>query len=175
MVVGVSGSGKTTAAEFLARVQGVPHVELDALHWEPNWQQAKLEVFRTRVEDALSGPAWVVDGNYSKSRDLTWGRATTLVWLDYSLAVTLWRLISRTIGRVVHRETLWNGNQESLRNALWGRDALIWWAIRSYQRHRKDYPQLLTCPDYAHLQVIHIRSPREADAWFERLVKEAAL
>ncbi|WP_423226670.1 AAA family ATPase, partial [Candidatus Amarolinea aalborgensis] len=46
VVVGTSGSGKTTLARRLALALGIPHIELDALHWEANWQEAPVEVFR---------------------------------------------------------------------------------------------------------------------------------
>ncbi len=36
VVVGTTGSGKTTLAAQLALIAGCPHIELDALHWEPN-------------------------------------------------------------------------------------------------------------------------------------------
>ena len=41
--------------------------------------------------------AWVVDGNYRAAGvlKLVWSRADTVVWLDYSLAVTVSRLLSR--------------------------------------------------------------------------------
>jgi len=42
-VVGTSGSGKTTVARRAAEALGVPFVELDALHWEPGWQEAPDE------------------------------------------------------------------------------------------------------------------------------------
>src|SRR5205809_1832315 len=85
VVVGTTGSGKTTLAGRLAQRLGVPHVELDALHWEANWVEAGDEVFRERAARALTGSAWVVDGNYSKVRDIVWGRADMVVWLDYPL------------------------------------------------------------------------------------------
>jgi adenylate kinase family enzyme len=37
VVVGTSGSGKTTMAAHLARALGVVHVELDALQHGPDW------------------------------------------------------------------------------------------------------------------------------------------
>ncbi len=37
VVIGTSGSGKTTLARELAGRLNVPHIELDALHWKPNW------------------------------------------------------------------------------------------------------------------------------------------
>ncbi len=36
-IVGTTGSGKTTLAQQLSQRINVPHIELDALHWEPNW------------------------------------------------------------------------------------------------------------------------------------------
>ncbi|MFZ1462777.1 MAG: AAA family ATPase, partial [Anaerolineae bacterium] len=61
-VVGTSGSGKTTLARDLAQRMGVAHIELDALHWEPNWQEAPLDVFRARVAAAVAAETWAADG-----------------------------------------------------------------------------------------------------------------
>lgn len=37
LVVGTSGAGKSRLAGQLAAALGVPHVELDALYWGPDW------------------------------------------------------------------------------------------------------------------------------------------
>lgn len=169
-VVGTTGSGKTTLARTLASRLGRPHVELDALHWEPDWQEAPLDVFRERVVDALHRSEWVVDGNYSQVRDLVWTRADTVVWLDYPLRVILTRLLRRTVRRVVTGEELWNGNRERLRNAF-GRDSIILWALTTYRPRRREYPELFGHPEYAHLRPIRLRSPRETDAWLDQLTE----
>jgi len=53
VVVGTSGSGKTTIARRLAALLGVRHIELDSLHWERGWVEAHPENLRRRVEVAL--------------------------------------------------------------------------------------------------------------------------
>lgn len=169
MVVGTTGSGKTTLATQLARRLGVKHVELDALHWDPNWTEAPLEVFRERVSDALSGDVWVTDGNYRKVRDLVWGRADTVVWLDYPAWVIFGRLFARTMRRAFTREELWNGNRESFRGALLSRDSLLLWALKTYRRHRREYPLLFAQPEHQHLTVIRLASPRITKRWLAQI------
>jgi len=167
-VVGATGSGKTTLAREIARRLGYRHVEMDSLHWEPNWQETPLDVFRARVAHALRGDNWVIDGNYSKVRDVVWGRADALVWIDYALPVIFWRLWWRTVRRVVTREHLWGTNREGWR-AFVGRDSLFLWVLSSRPRHRRDYPALLQRPEYAHLALTHLHSPRETEEWLSRL------
>lgn len=168
-VVGTTGSGKTTLAAQLARRFGVPHIELDALHWQPNWTEAALDVFRARVSDALAGDGWVTDGNYRKVRDIVWRRADTLVWLDYALWVTFARLFKRTMRRAFTREELWSGNRESFQKALLSRESLFLWALNTHGRHRKEYPSHLAQPEYQHLTVIRLTSPRMTDRWLAQV------
>lgn len=174
-VVGTSASGKTTLARNIAEALGIPHVELDSLHWEANWTEAKDEVLRERVERALQGDAWVTDGNYSKVRDLIWPRAEMLVWLDYPLPVVLHRLMKRTLRRIVMREELWSGNRESLRGFFFSRDSLFLWVLQTYRKHRRTYPVLLKQPEYSHLRLVRLRSLRAANAWLSSLSGTAQL
>ncbi len=162
-VVGVTGSGKTYLAQAMAQALGLVYVELDALQWGPNWQPARRDVFRQQAEAALSGGSWVTDGNYSELRDLVWRQAEALVWLDYPLPLVLWRMLKRTFQRVHSRELLWGTNRETWRSAFFSRDSLFFYAISSQKRQRRTYPAALAQPAYAHLVVVHLRQPRQAD------------
>lgn len=165
VVLGASGSGKTTMAARLARRLGVRHVELDALHWEPRWTEAPTPVFRSRVDQALSGPhGWVVDGNYRKARDLVWPRAGVVVWLDYALPLVLFRITWRSVRRLVVPEELWQGNRESWRLLL-SRRSIVLYALQTHAKLRREYPALFDQPEFAHLRVVHLRSPRAAERW----------
>jgi len=96
IVVGTSGSGKTTFARQLAQRRGWAHIELDNLHWEADWQEADLETLTARVTHAMQADSWAMDGNYSKISHLTWPRADTIIWLDYPRWLVMGRVIRRT-------------------------------------------------------------------------------
>src|SRR5436190_8764193 len=82
-VVGTTCAGKTTVAKRLAEIHGLPHIELDALHWGPGWSEPSEDEFRARVEEALDADGWVADGGYhGKLGDLVLERAELVVWLD---------------------------------------------------------------------------------------------
>ena len=168
-VVGTTGSGKTTLALELAAMLACPHIELDALFWGPGWTMAELPIFRSRVAAVVAGDGWVVDGGYSDVRDLVWARADTVVWLDYPLALTLSRLLRRIAARVRDGAELWpgTGNRETIRNQVFTRDPLVWFAIRTHRGRRRRIAEMLAQPEYAHLVVHRFREPREADEWFE--------
>lgn len=168
-VVGTTASGKTMFARALAARLGVPYVELDALHWEAGWTEARKEVFRRRVTDATAGEAWVVDGNYAAVRDIVWGRAEAVVWLDFPLRTILWRYATRTQRRIRSGEELWpgTGNREQLSMHLLRRDGLLWWILSTYRRRRREYPpQLAARP---HVAAVRLRSGRDADAWLRNV------
>ena len=63
VVVGRTGSGRTTLARHLATVLGGPHVELDALYFGPQFSTAPLALLRERTSAALAGDRWMIDGN----------------------------------------------------------------------------------------------------------------
>lgn len=171
VVVGRTGSGKTTLARELAAVLGVPHVELDALYFGPDFSTAPLDVLRERTRTAITGEQWVTDGNKRAVRDLVWPRADTIIWLDYSLAVSLWRLGRRARRRTVQlrAEAARTGRRRALPRQLLGAVGGVLTALRSHAGQRREYEAAFADPANSHLAVARLRSPRATQEWLARV------
>ncbi len=161
-VVGNSGVGKSTVAARLARHLRVPHVELDAIFHLPDWRELPEDDFRAAVTAATAGDGWVVDGNYRAVRDLVWSRADTVVWLDLPRALVMRRITLRTVGRMVTRRPLWNGNRERLRNVL-STDperSIILWSWTKHAEYRRRYATDMSDPRWSQLTFVRLTSTR---------------
>lgn len=165
-VVGSSATGKSTFARRLADARGIPHVELDELHWGPDWSAATAEELSERIRHATGGDAWVVDGNYqSKIGTLVWDRADTVVWLNPSRGRVAFRSLRRTLRRIVTREELWSGNREDWRGLMFwrGEESILWWAWTTYATVQERYEAAMADPRHAHLSFHRLRSRRDVE------------
>jgi adenylate kinase family enzyme len=179
VVIGSSGSGKSTFGHRLSGACDLARVELDALNWAPGWvdrSKTDLDGFVRRVEAAISGDRWVTDGNYREAMTRILPRATHLIWLDYSRPVVMRRVIWRSFIRAAGQRELWpgTGNREDFRRWL-SREHPIRWAWDTFNRRRAQYEVLLADPRLAGVSKHRLRRPREADALIARLAAEACL
>ncbi|MCK5635517.1 MAG: hypothetical protein KAI06_10535, partial [Anaerolineales bacterium] len=144
--------------------------ELDVLHWLPDWQMRPLEEFRSLVKEVVKQDRWVIDGNYSKVRDIIWPSATHLVWLNYPFGTIFSRALRRTFRRIATRQELFAGNRENLRQVLFDPESIVWWVLRTYWRRRREYPQLFQLPQNSHLEVMELKSQVDADRFITSLM-----
>ncbi len=167
VVVGTSGSGKTTLAHNIAKKLNISHIELDAVHWQPNWTPVQKDVFLEKIHHIVSNDKWVIDGNYSIVRDIMWQRAEMIIWLDYSLPVIFWQVLVRSLRRAITREVLWGSNRESWRRLFFSRNSILLWVLQTYRRRRREYPIMFEQPEYKHLHVLRLRSPAQTKKWLD--------
>jgi hypothetical protein len=173
VIVGRTGSGKTTLARELAAALDVPHVELDALYFGPEFSTVPLSVLRERTSAAISGDRWVTDGNKSAVRDLVWPRADTIVWLDYPMMVSLWRLGRRALWRasVIQAQAAEPGRKTGLPKQFLSAAKGVLTALRSHMGQRREYPRMFAKPENQHLAVVRLRSPRATRRWLARVIE----
>ncbi len=169
IIVGNTNSGKSTLARTLSQRLNLPYTELDALYWGPNWTPTPTPILREKITAVARQPRWVMDGNYSMARDIIWHYADTLIWLDFPLPVILYRLIRRSLRRIIHKETLWNGNRETWRGLLFSRDSLLLWALKKHKLRRREFLALFQEPDFAHLTIYRFRTPAALTKWVSSL------
>jgi len=103
-IVGTSGSGKTSFGRRLTEILHQPFIELDQRYWRPDWQGPGDDEFFERLGRSLARQAWVLNGNYDRSRRTKW------------TSVVPGRSINRSRGGL----ELWSGtgNAETRRNTL---------------------------------------------------------
>jgi adenylate kinase family enzyme len=168
LVVGCSGSGKSTMGRRLGEALGVPHTELDALNWDPGWRNLTAEdpgEFRRRIAEAAAPDAWVMDGNYTKVEGAHWSRATAIVWMD----TPRWRAVAqvfwRSLRRAVSKRELWagTGNKEYFRRWL-EKEHPIRWAWDTHAMVRERYAERFAGGTFEGRPVYRIRTLREAGA-----------
>ncbi len=169
VVVGTSGSGKSTFARTAAEALGVPHVELDELFWAENWTPRPTEEFANSVGQASLQERWVIDGNYTVVRAVLWPRATHIVWLNFSLPIVFSRVLLRTIKRTLFGQRLWHGNRESIRKAFFSRESILLWSLTTFAKNREKYAKLREQPEFAHLSWVELTSPSQARLFLSRL------
>jgi adenylate kinase family enzyme len=177
LVVGSTGAGKSTFARDLAARIGAPHIELDALNWDPGWTNLSVadpEKLKVRVREAIAPDAWTCDGNYSVVRPIVVGRATHLVWLDYSRPLIMRRVLRRSLARAIGGQELWagTGNREDFRRWL-DKEHPIRWAWNTYNHRRHALQDLMDHEATAKMQKHRLRRPREAAPLMDRLAREA--
>jgi adenylate kinase family enzyme len=97
VILGCSGTGKSTLARRLARQLALPVVHLDMLYWRPGWQHPDPEDFRARVAGAVAGEDWISDGNYSVTFDLRLPRADAVI----IMTLPRWRRLLRVFRRQI--------------------------------------------------------------------------
>ena len=173
VVVGTSGSGKSTFGARAAAALGVTFIEADALNWLPGWEMRTADAARAETRQALEAATagWVYAGNYSRTRAVVWARAQTVVWLDYSFPLVMWRILRRSVARIVTGEDLWGtGNRETL-GRLFSRDSVVWWAATTYRRRRREYGAIFANPpeEYAHLSFVRLRRPGQVAAYINEV------
>ena len=170
-IVGTSGSGKTALTVRVAAKLGVPNLELDGVFHQPGWTPLGDAEFRERVGAFAAGDRWVVDGNYGVVRDLVWGTADMVVWLDLDRPVVMRRVVGRSIRRVVGRRPLWNGNRERPGNLI-KRDPeenIILWSWTTHGPNRLRYEAAMEDPTWSHVEFVRLRSAAAVEEWVAAL------
>ncbi|MEN0005725.1 MAG: DNA topology modulation protein [Bacteroidota bacterium] len=97
MVIGCCGAGKSTFAKQLQAKTGLPLIHLDKEYWKPNWVETPSEMWKVKKQQLVQQEEWIIDGNYGGTMEMRMERADTVIFLDRSRWLCLYRVIKRTL------------------------------------------------------------------------------
>lgn len=179
-VIGEVASGKTTLTKLLSKLLELRRVELDKLIYLARYENKNsTPILRDFIVNELNGKTWVSECHYSHARkmirDLVLARADTIVWLDYSLSLILYRLLRRSFNRIIfnsERKNYWkegNRSKLSLKREL----GMFLNVLRRYltREGKKLFQLLFNDPRYAHLNIVRLSSPRALYTWLFKIAR----
>lgn len=96
-IMGPSNSGKSTLAKAIGQARGLKVVHLDQLRHLPHtdWDLRPDDEFTTLHDQAIAGPRWVIEGNYSRLLPQRLEKATGFILLDIPTTMSLYRYFRR--------------------------------------------------------------------------------
>ena len=97
LVLGCPGSGKSTLARKIQAQTGLPLIHLDNLWWKPDRTHVPREEFDRKLETALAGENWIIDGNFRRTYEMRIRACDTVIILDYDEDICM-RGITERIG-----------------------------------------------------------------------------
>ncbi len=95
IIIGCPGSGKTTFAEKLNKITGLPLYYLDTIWHKPDKTHIPREEFDERIADIFSKSEWIIDGNYKRTIEARLKECDTVFLFDLPTEVCLQGIINR--------------------------------------------------------------------------------
>lgn len=89
IVIGCPGSGKTTFAEKLNKLTGLPLYYLDAIWHKPDKTHISREEFDQRIQEIFATDEWIIDGNYARTVETRLRECDTVILFDLPTDVCL--------------------------------------------------------------------------------------
>lgn len=86
IILGPSGTGKTTLCKRLGEKLGLTILHLDSVYWIKNWHNIDKDSFDQKMKHFLTKHShFVIDGNYLSNKHFSYrlDLADTIIYLDY--------------------------------------------------------------------------------------------
>lgn len=92
VVLGGSGTGKTTICKKIGEKFKIPYLHLDSVYWKKDWNNIEKPEFNTYMKKYLvKNKSWVIDGNYTNNQHFKYrlDSADIIILLDFGTQVSL--------------------------------------------------------------------------------------
>lgn len=97
LVIGPGGAGKSTFARRLGQALNIEVKHLDKFYWRAGWTKPSKEDWLQTVTELTSADSWIMDGNFGGTLELRVKHCDTIIFLDMSRLLCLWRVAKRRL------------------------------------------------------------------------------
>ncbi|QGQ97293.1 AAA family ATPase [Paenibacillus psychroresistens] len=97
LILGFSGSGKSTFARQLGNAINIPVIHLDTVYWKPGWVASNKQEWDKVITMLLEQEEYIIDGNYPTSLNRRLLEADTVFYFDLSIFLCLYRVLKRRL------------------------------------------------------------------------------
>ncbi|WP_419873345.1 DNA topology modulation protein [Candidatus Pristimantibacillus sp. PTI5] len=163
ILIGSGGSGKSSLARKLGNSLAIDVYHLDAMFWKPGWITTPKDEQRTVQQELVSRGCWIIDGNYNGTMDIRLQAADTIIFLDLSKWLCLYRVIKRRVQyRKKKRTDMAEGCEEriSLHFLKW-----VWEYPKKHKPVVSEKLQRLS----QEKEVIILKSPKDVRGFLEKV------
>lgn len=146
---------------------------MDAIYWQKHWQGLADQDFLREVATVVQQPAFVLDGNHSKTNPIKWSAIDTVIWIDLGFWRTFSQVLQRSIKRSISGKEVWpgTGNKETFKRNFFSSQSVIWWMLKNYWKTKTKYRALLKSNTLSHCTIIHLTSRKATESFLANAVK----
>jgi adenylate kinase family enzyme len=166
IILGPSGTGKTTLCRRLSEKLNIPYLHLDSIYWKKDWQNIDKTTFdRVMKEFLISHRQFVIDGNYSNNNHFQYRLdiASTIIFLDFGTQAALKGIYYRA-NQYKHQV-----RSDMAEGCVEGIDQVFLKYVATYYKFRAKY-LLAKIKQYENKkQVLIFKSRQELQEWFDSL------
>ena len=166
IVLGPSGTGKTTLARKLGEKLNIPYLHLDSVYWKKDWQNIDKQEFDLYMRRYLTdNRRFVIDGNYRNNKHFKYrlDLATTIIFLDYGTKKALKGIHDRA-SEFKHRT-----RSDMAEGCVEGIDQVFLQYVATYYKFRAKHIKAIIKKYENKKQVLVFKSRKELQKWFDSL------
>lgn len=163
LVIGSGGAGKSTISRELGQQLELEVLHLDKFYWRSGWQEPPKEAWQQTVNELIHRDSWIMDGNYSGTLAPRIQACDTIIFLDLSKLLCVWRIVKRRLlYRKASRPDMAEGCKE--RFSL----EFIQWVLNYSRRSRPKVVKLIQ--EHESIKnVIWLRSRKEVQSFLNKV------
>lgn len=139
LILGNSGSGKSTFTSQLASKLQIDFLHLDTLIYKHDWKKPEYEEMEKQIELFLTKENWIIDGNFLKKAPSRFYQCDTVYFLDINRFTCFFSVIFRYFKyKGKHRDS-----RSDLCDEKITKDYLKWVFLDYYKTSRKTIIEFL--------------------------------